>query len=114
MKYFMHFFTFILFATIVIVSTPAHAGEIQLSWKSPKTPPDFAKFRIHWGEKSGKYTQYKDVAKNKTSVTVSNLKNEKTYYFAATTVAPSSGSIATRRQTTPPSSAQRPYFRHVF
>ena len=78
MKFFKHYFIFIFFALIVFMSVSAHAGQIKLSWKAPKTPPAFEKYRIHWGEKSGKYTQHKDVKKSNTSITISNLTNKKT------------------------------------
>ena len=86
MKFFKHFFAFILWTVIVLMSMPAYAGQIKLSWKAPTTPPDFEKYRIHWGDKSGQYIQRQDVKKSETSVTISNLTNKETYYFAATTV----------------------------
>lgn len=67
----------------------AYAGQTKLSWQAPKTPPDFVAFRVYWGEKSGKYTAHKQVGSKQTEVTITGLKDEKTYYFAATTVSES-------------------------
>ncbi|PON16719.1 hypothetical protein C2W62_17005 [Candidatus Entotheonella serta] len=85
MKLFKHIFSFMLCA-VLLLGASAHAAQVRLSWKAPKTPPEFAKYRIHWGVKSGEYTQRQDVKKGTTTVTISNLKNNETYYFAATAV----------------------------
>ena len=86
MKFFKYFFVFILCTVIVLMSTPVHAGQIELSWTAPKTPPDFDKYRLYWGEKTQAYTHHQDVAKSATSVAISNLMEKRTYYFAATTM----------------------------
>jgi dihydroxyacetone kinase DhaKLM complex PTS-EIIA-like component DhaM len=86
MKLSKYFLTFILCTVIVFMSTPAHAGQIELRWTAPPTPPDFDNYRLYWGEKTGVYTHNKEVSKGVTSVAISNLTNKTTYYFAATTM----------------------------
>jgi dihydroxyacetone kinase DhaKLM complex PTS-EIIA-like component DhaM len=89
MKFFKPFFVFVLCTVIVFISMPVQAGQVELSWTAPATPPEFDKYRIYWGEETGNYTQHQEVDRGTTSVTISNLTNKKSYYFAATTVAAS-------------------------
>ncbi len=86
MRFFKSIIAVQLFMMMLVLSSPALAGQIRLSWKAPKSPPNFAKYRIYWSEKRGHYKTYKSVRNNQTSVTISNLQNKKTYYFVATTI----------------------------
>ncbi len=86
MKFYKPVLAIPLFAVMFLIGASAHAGQIQLSWQAPSTPPDFVTYRIYWGEKSGTYPNHKDVKSDQTSVTISNLAGGKTYYFVATTI----------------------------
>lgn len=86
MKSFKCLFALILYTVIVFMSASAYAGQITLSWTAPKTPPDFEKYRVYWGYEKGVYTHHKEVNKDTTSATISDLAGKKTYYFVATTV----------------------------
>ena len=58
------------------------AGSVTLMW-NPSTDSDVAGYRIYYGVASRNYTNIVDVG-NATSVTISNLVEGVTYYFAAT------------------------------
>lgn len=79
MKFFDFFYTFVLCVVIVLMSAPAHAGNVKLSWTAPATTPNFDKYRIYWGEKTGEYINHKEVGRNETSTTVWKLDDKKTY-----------------------------------
>lgn len=57
--------------------------ELELEWK-PNQEPDLAGYRLHFGTASGEYTEQISVGKNRTSATVDNLAQGKTYFFAVT------------------------------
>jgi len=59
-----------------------HSAQVTLAW-DPNTEPDLAGYRIYYGLLSNEYS-YSIDAGNQTSYTLSNLEDEKTYYFAAT------------------------------
>jgi hypothetical protein len=60
----------------------AHSAQVTLAW-DPNTDPDLSGYRIYYGLLSDQYSSSVDVG-NRTSYTVANLENGKTYYFAAT------------------------------
>ena len=60
-----------------------HAGEIKLAW-DPSPSPDVGGYKVHYGLASGSYSDVID-AGDQTSVTVADLNDGATYYFAATT-----------------------------
>ncbi len=67
---------------LLTFSIQARAGEVKLAW-DPNPDADIAGYQIHYGTASGSYTSTLE-AGTATSVTVSNLADGKTYYFAAT------------------------------
>jgi hypothetical protein len=60
----------------------AYSAQVTLAW-DPNTNPNIAGYRIYYGSASGKYSNSVDVG-NKTSYTLSNLSDKKTYYIAVT------------------------------
>jgi hypothetical protein len=73
---------FLCLAILLAFSLHARAGEVKLAW-DPSPEPDIAGYKIHCGTASGSYTNTLESG-TATSVTVSNLEDGKTYYFAAT------------------------------
>ncbi len=59
---------------------PAAAASVKLAW-NPNPEPDITNYRLSYGTSSRTYTQNVD-AGTATTVTVSNLEQGKTYYFA--------------------------------
>jgi hypothetical protein len=74
-----------MWSVILSLLTPMIANalplEVELEWK-PNEEPDLAGYRLHFGTESGKYTDEINVGKNKTSATVGDLDQGKTYFFA--------------------------------
>jgi fibronectin type 3 domain-containing protein len=60
----------------------AHSAQITLAWDA-NTEPELAGYKIYYGLLSDQYSSSVD-AGNRTSYTLSNLPDGKTYYFAAT------------------------------
>ena len=61
----------------------AFASEAKLAWDPPVISTDVFGYMIHYGTASGTYSQAIDVG-DRTSYTVSNLLDGKTYYFSVT------------------------------
>ena len=61
----------------------AEARALELVW-NPNQEPDLAGYRLQFGTASGKYTEKISVGKSRTSTTVDNLSEGKTYFFAIT------------------------------
>jgi hypothetical protein len=72
--------TLSLLAPMCVEAVPL---ELELAWK-PNQEPDLAGYRLHFGTTSGQYTEQISVGKNRTSATVDNLPQGKTYFFAVT------------------------------
>ena len=68
----------------VLISSVAHAGEVNLAW-DPNTEPDLAGYRVYYGLGSRNYDHVIDVG-DSTSCVVTGLEQGRTYYFAATAV----------------------------
>ncbi|ETX08813.1 MAG: hypothetical protein ETSY2_03170 [Candidatus Entotheonella gemina] len=81
MKFFTKVFAIVVCAVIMLMNSPAKAGDVTLSWTSPQTPPDFVKYRIHWGEQRGQYDRHQDVKRGTTSTTIKNLQDKKNLLF---------------------------------
>ncbi len=64
MKLFKSILTIVCCVVFILMHSLAQAGEIKVSWQAPKTPPNFAKYRIHLGEKSNQYDRQQDVKGN--------------------------------------------------
>jgi hypothetical protein len=74
-----------LFALIslILFSPPGlYAAEVTLAW-DPSTDPNVTGFRVYYGTSNHSY-QFNDDAGKNTTVTVSNLQDGTTYYFAVT------------------------------
>lgn len=65
----------------VIFATNAVAGQITLAW-DPNPEDDVVGYRLHYGTTSRSYSAHIDVG-NVTLYTLTGLKAEQTYYFAA-------------------------------
>ena len=77
------FSIFLLFCLISYSQLSAYAtGSVVLTW-NPSTDPNVAGYRVYYGVESRVYTNMVD-AGDATSVTISNLVEGVTYYFAAT------------------------------
>jgi len=59
------------------------ASEAELAWDPPIVSTDVVGYMIHYGMASGSYSMAIDVG-NRTSYTISNLLDGKTYYFSVT------------------------------
>ena len=86
MKFSKYVFAAILSIASVGWIASADAGEVELAWDAPINSPDFEKYRIYWSDKKGEYSQYKELPGSETSTIITNLENNKRYYFVATTV----------------------------
>lgn len=86
MKYLQRIFAILVVAMTTHIPSLAQAAEVELSWDRPQASSAFIGFKIHWGTQRGRYTQQRDVPKNRTTVTIENLQPGATYFFAATTV----------------------------
>ncbi len=86
MNFFKLFFAIPLLAFIVLIQSVAQAAEVELGWNPPKTSADFVRYKIYWGERSGNYTQYREISQHHTAITIPGLQPGKTYYFVSTTV----------------------------
>jgi hypothetical protein len=72
-----------LFILILIISISlAYTAQVTLAW-DPNTELELAGYKIYYGLLSDQYSSSVDVG-NRTSYTLSNLADGKTYYFAAT------------------------------
>ncbi len=70
------------FAAVALLSANANAASVTLAWDAnPET--DITGYRVHFGTASRSYTE-EIYAGNSTSITIPNLTNGVTYYFAAT------------------------------
>lgn len=67
--------------SLLFLITQAHAGQITLAWDASAS---VAGYQLYYGESSKNYTSGKIDVGNKTSYTVLNLADGKTFYFAAT------------------------------
>jgi hypothetical protein len=76
----------LLTAAIFFARTLA-AANVTLAWDPSSDEP--AAYRIYFGVASGAYTSFVEVAAPATTVTISNLLDNATYYFAATALDPS-------------------------
>ena len=74
----------IIFLILILAffSTSAMSAEVSLAW-DPNTESDLAGYKIHYGQSSGNYQYSVDIG-NFTSITVSDLTEGQTYYYAAT------------------------------
>ena len=72
----------LIISLLFFLTGSAHSAQVTLAW-DPNTEPDLAGYRIHYGLLSDQYSSSVDVG-NRTSYTLSNLGDGKTYYFAAT------------------------------
>ena len=73
---------FVLILILYQFVTNANSAQVTLAW-DPNTEPDLAGYRIYYGLLSDQYSYSVDVG-NRTSYTLSNLQDGKTFYFAAT------------------------------
>lgn len=71
----------VLGSMLFFCAISAHAGDVTLAWNANTGEPNLSGYWICYGETSGKYTSKVDVS-NRTSYTISNLQDRKTYYFA--------------------------------
>ena len=83
-QFFLHFFS--LFLLLFCCST-SQATEVAFSW-SPNSETNLAGYKIYYGAESGAYTTTVDVGNpevvnDAVTVTLSNLTDSTTYYFAA-------------------------------
>jgi hypothetical protein len=74
---------FLVTVVALFASIPAFADNLTLAWDA-STDPSVAGYKIYYGVASRTYTNSLDVGTN-TTVTISNLVEGVTYYFAATT-----------------------------
>jgi len=72
--------SFTLLVTLVLVAVRAFAGQATLAW-DPSTDPAVTGYSVHYGLASRSYTTKLDVG-NRTTYTVPNLQEGKTYYYA--------------------------------
>ena len=75
-------FLFILAGLILFLSPVSHAAQVTLAW-DPETDPNVTGYRVYYGTSSRNYPFNKD-AGNNTTITVPNLQDGATYYFAVT------------------------------
>jgi hypothetical protein len=70
------------FFSVLFFPLFTHAAQLTLAW-DPDTDPNVNGYRVYCGTSSHSYQFYVDVGKN-TTITVPNLQDETTYYFAVT------------------------------
>jgi hypothetical protein len=76
------FFIGSFFFLLLALAAPARAEQVSLAWDA-NLEPDLGGYKLYYGTASEAYTQVIDVGKN-TQVTVSNLSQGVTYFFAVT------------------------------
>ena len=72
----------LIFLGILIYTTSSYATQVTFEWNA-NTEQDLAGYIIHQGTSSRDYDDSMDVG-NWTSVTIANLEDNETYYFAVT------------------------------
>ena len=86
-----YIFLGILMVTAIHVRA-AHAGQVTLSWNAPQNSR-VSGYKIHYGTRSREYSESIDTG-TLTNHTISDLKEDTTYYFAATAYVSSSAEIS--------------------
>ena len=73
---------FIVFVLVLLTVVSAHAFNISLQWDASPSS-NVAGYKIYWDTRPNAFRNYSNVG-NALTVTLNNLDNSKTYWFAAT------------------------------
>jgi hypothetical protein len=85
-------------AAVVLTTVPDAAAQVTITW-DPSPEPDVAGYKLYVGAESHLYHQIIDVG-NRTTHTVTNLQDDRPYYFAVTAYTSTGGESAHSREVT--------------